>query len=251
MKLWSAEAGAPEQPLVVLIHGAMDRSASMVLLSRRLDQRCRVLRYDRRGYGHSAAHPGPFTMAAHVADVITLLAGRPAVLVGHSYGGNVAMAAAAEHDLVVGVAIYESPLPWEPFWPPPHDSTPVTPTGAEATGDAAEAFMRRLIGDRRWEALPERTRRSRRAEGAALVAELADLRERRPWKSTDIRVPVMVGVGSLAAERYQHGMAHVASNIAGAELVRLDGGGHNAPATDPDQFCEQLIDPLLRRVGWR
>ena len=95
--VWSAEAGEALHPLIVFVHGAMDRSASMLKLSRRLDDEYRVLRYDRRGYGHSVTHPGPFAMADQVADLVGLLAGRRAVLVGHSYGGNVALAAAAGH----------------------------------------------------------------------------------------------------------------------------------------------------------
>ena len=51
--LWSEEAGAADDPLVVVIHGSMDRSAGMLKLSRRLDDDFRVLRYDRRGYGRS------------------------------------------------------------------------------------------------------------------------------------------------------------------------------------------------------
>lgn len=211
MKIWSAESGDASHRLIVLIHGAMDRSASMLKLSRRLDERYRVLRYDRRGYGHSVRHSGPFDVASQVADLVGLLAGRRAVLVGHSFGGNVALAAAATHgDLVDGVVVYESPLPWEPFWPPPMAGVSARGRGgssasnsADTTGDAAEGFMRRLIGDERWLALPERTRLSRRSEGLALVSELRDLREHRPWIAADIRVPVMVGVGSRAAERYQ------------------------------------------------
>ena len=101
--IWSAEAGHAGDPLIVLVHGAMDRSASMLKLSRRLDHQYRVLRYDRRGYGHSVAHPGPFGMAHQVADLIALLAGRRAVLIGHSYGGNVALAAAAAQGDLVGI----------------------------------------------------------------------------------------------------------------------------------------------------
>ena len=33
---------------------------------------------------------------------------------------------------------------------------------------AAERFMRRMVGDARWEALPERTRATRRREGVAM-----------------------------------------------------------------------------------
>lgn len=242
MRVWSAEAGDDSHPLIVLIHGAMDRSASMLMLSRRLDARCRVLRYDRRGYGRSADDAGPFDMTGQVADLVELLAGRRAVLFGHSYGGNVAMAAAAQHgDLVRGVAIYESPMPWEPFWPRHTGGTPANQTPA----DAAEAFMRRLIGDERWLALPDRTRFSRRSEGLALAGELADLRAHRPWEAADVKVPLIVGVGSLARERYQDGMAIIAGEVPGAQLVRLEGCGHNAPATDPDQVFRELLEPLL------
>ena len=107
--VWAEEAGDPEHPLVVVIHGSMDRSAGMLKLSRRLDADFRVLRYDRRGYGRSFPHPGPFTMDAQVEDLVGLLAGRKAVLIGHSYGGNVALATADHHpDLVAGVAVYET-----------------------------------------------------------------------------------------------------------------------------------------------
>ena len=88
----------------------------MLKLSRRLDADFRVLRYDRRGYGRSFPHPGPFTMDAQMDDLVALLAGRKAVLIGHSYGGNVALATADHHpDLVAGVAVYETPLSWEPW----------------------------------------------------------------------------------------------------------------------------------------
>ena len=98
---WSEEAGSDRAPLIVLVHGSMDRSAGLLKLSRRLDADHRVLRYDRRGYGRSAPHPGPFGMDGQVADLVELLDGRPAVVFGHSYGGNVALAAAARRpDLV-------------------------------------------------------------------------------------------------------------------------------------------------------
>jgi pimeloyl-ACP methyl ester carboxylesterase len=73
--------GPAEAPLIVLVHGAMDRSAAMVLLSRRLDEDFRVLRYDRRGYARSHGAGGPFTMDSHVADLESLLAGRRALVV--------------------------------------------------------------------------------------------------------------------------------------------------------------------------
>ena len=188
--IWHDAAGDPGAPLVVVIHGSMDRSAGMLKVSRLLDGRFRVLRYDRRGYGRSAPHLGPFDMDAQVGDLVELLAGRRAVLIGHSYGGNVALATADRHpDLVAAVAIYESPLSWEPWWPGnTAGSRVVAEPGSPAV--AAERFMRRMLGDSRWEALPERVRVHRLTEGAALVGELSDLQVNPPWRADQLHLPV-------------------------------------------------------------
>ena len=246
--LWSEAAGSADDPLVVVIHGSMDRSAGMLKLSRRLDDEFRVLRYDRRGYGRSFPHGGPFTMGAQVADLVGLLDGRRAVLIGHSYGGNIALAAADHHpDLVAGVAVYETPLSWEPWWP---GSTAGSVAVAEAgqPGDAAERFMRRMIGDRRWEELPERSRLARRSEGTALVNELADLRRNQPWSATRITAPVVVSFGSLGKPHHHRGMQHAAA-LLGCPLVELAGCRHDAPLSHATLFRSAVVDPLLQTVG--
>ena len=246
--LWAEEAGAETNPLVVVIHGSMDRSAGMLRLSRQLDDDFRVLRYDRRGYGRSFPHDGPFTMGAQVADLAELLDGRRAVLVGHSYGGNVALTTAEQHaDLVAGVAVYEMPLSWEPWWPGTTAGA-VAVAAAGRPGEAAESFMRRMIGNRRWEALPEATREARRAEGVAMVAELADLRQHRPWHAENISVPVVVSYGSLGRPHHRDGMAHVAE-LLGCPLVLMEGCHHDAPMSHAARFRAEVVDPLLRLVG--
>jgi pimeloyl-ACP methyl ester carboxylesterase len=243
--LWSEEIGDPLLELVLLIHGSMDRSAGMLKLSRRLDRQCRVVRYDRRGYGRSRPHHGPFGMAAQVDDALAMLAGRRAVIFGHSYGGNVALAvAAAAPEQVAGVAVYETPLSWEPWWP---GSTAGAAAVAAANEPelAAERFMRRMIGDDRWQALPERTQQVRRAEGVAMVGELADLRLHRPWSADRITVPVRAGFGARGAPHHRMGMEHLAAEIAGATLCELAGCGHDAPMRHPDLVVTELVAPLL------
>ncbi|TPW15470.1 MAG: alpha/beta hydrolase fold protein [Acidimicrobiaceae bacterium] len=243
--LWHDEVGRPDGPLVVLIHGSMDRSTGMLKLGRQLAGSARVLRYDRRGYGRSAPHPGPHTIDHQVADLVHLLAGRQAVLVGHSYGGNVALAVAARHpQSVSAVAIYETPLSWEPWWPgSTAGSEAVAAAGDPA--DAAERFMRRLIGDERWEALPQRTRDTRKVEGAAMVAELSDLRRRAPWRADEIVHPVIAGYGTLGSAHHRRGMRHVADSVATARVVELEGCRHDAPLSHPALFAELLVEPLL------
>ncbi len=246
--IWADEAGAPENPLIALIHGSMDRSAGMLKLSRQLDEEFRVLRYDRRGYGRSAHHAGPFEMSAQVDDLVDLLAGRRAVLVGHSYGGNVALTAADRHpELVAGVAVYETPLSWEPWWPKTTAGS-VAVAGTAGTEAAAERFLRRMLGDDRWEALPERSKQTRRAEGVAMVGELADIRRNKPWSEASIKVPVVVAFGTLGAAHHRRGMTHAAAAL-GCPLVELDNCRHDAPLSHPSLFRSAVIDPLLRAVG--
>lgn len=248
-EIWSDQVGPADAPLVVLVHGTMDRSMGMSRLSRRLDHRFRVLRYDRRGYGRSTPHSGPFDMAAQVRDLMALLADRPAVLVGHSYGGNVVLAAASQFpDQICGVGVYETPLSWEPWWP----GTTAGAAARATTGDAAEAaerFMRRLISDAAWEALPERTKVTRRAEGPAMVGELRDLQANEPWSGSDIVCPVVLGYGSLAREHHRDGMRFVRAQIQASTLVELPGCRHDAPMSHSELFASQIIEPLMRKVG--
>lgn len=246
--LFVEEDGDEGAPVVAVVHGSMDRAAGMIRVARRLRSRFRVVRYDRRGYGRSV-HEGPFGADAQVADLVAVLAGRRAVLIGHSYGGNVALATAARHpDLVAAAAIYETPLSWAPWWPASTaGSRAVDEPGT--TEEAAERFMRRLIGDQRWEELPQRVRDQRRSEGAALVGELGDLRVNPPWHPEDLRLPVVFGYGSNGAAHHQRGMTDAAAMLPGAQLVVLDGCGHDAPLWRADQLVAELVEPALTAAG--
>jgi pimeloyl-ACP methyl ester carboxylesterase len=239
--IWSQETGPPNAPLVALVHGAMDRSASMVPLSRRLDEGFRVLRYDRRGYARSRAAGGSYTIAAHVADLAAQLDGRRAVLFGHSYGGNVALALAERHpDLVRAVAVYEVPLSWLPWWP---GSTGRSNRASRVSPeDAAEQFMRRMVGDERWEALPRFVRDARRAEGTALVEEIADLAAGAPWQPERIDVPVVAIYGSLTREHHRDGCHYLAELLSDRDAVVIDGARHNGPFTHPADVAAVIGD---------
>jgi pimeloyl-ACP methyl ester carboxylesterase len=253
MTIWSDEAGPPDAPLVVLIHGSMDRSTGMLRLSRRLDGAFRVLRYDRRGYGKSAPadhpHQGPFDMHAQVGDLMAQLAGRRAVLIGHSYGGNVALAAAAQHpDEIAGVAVYETPLSWEPWWPGTTAGAAARATDGDAA-EAAERFMRRLVSDPVWEGLPERTKATRRREGSAMVGELRDLAAHRPWQAADVRCPVVLSYGELGAPHHRQGMQHVHALMPGSALFVLPRARHDAPMSNAEEFAATVVDSIAVAAG--
>lgn len=234
--VWSSERGPDSAELIVLVHGAMDRSSSLVRLSRQLDQRYRVLRFDRRGYARSLDVGPPHTMAANVDDLLGLLAGRPALVVGHSYGGNVALAAAARSPLVRGVVTYECPLSWLDWWP--GSSRHVDPAVPPAR--VAEGFMRRVIGRERWESLPPRVQEQRRAEGSTLVAELTDLLV-APWEPEQIAVPVVAMRGGRSAGHHQAGAEVVGELLGGRPVVTVAEAGHNGPTTHPEAVARTIV----------
>lgn len=243
--IWSHESGLQGAPLLVTIHGAMDRSASMVKLSRLLDHEFRVLRYDRRGYGRSKPHDGPFTMHDQVDDLMELVAGRRAILFGHSFGGDVALAAADRYPgLVRAVAVYETPLSWLDWWP---GSTKSWPPGQDPAV-AAEGFMRRMIGDERWEALPAKSRAERMDEGVALTAELADLSAHAPWSFERITMPFVAMYGGATGNHHRTGAIYLAEHIPGTvsdgafdgAAVPIADAFHNGPYTHPRPVADVL-----------
>ena len=161
------------------------------------------------------------------------------------------MLAQRRPDLVRAVGVYEAPMYWEPWWPADTTGQRVlsardAPDGA---GDAAEAFMRRVIGDERWERLPAGTRALRRAEGPALVGELSSLTASVPYEAEAITVPVLVARGEQSKPHHREAAVVLAERLAtpgrGApsELVDVPGVGHGIHLQDPHAFAA-LVDRL-------
>lgn len=237
---------AESADLVVLIHGSMDRGPSFSRVVTRLGD-LRVLTYDRRGYHRSRqALPLARTLDAHVEDLFTVLAGRRAVAAGHSYGGTMALAAAWRRPAQIrAVVAYEPPAPWFPWWP--KRSAGGSAAGARGPQDAAETFMRRVIGDTRWERLPERTRTRRRDEGPALIAEMTSMRDDgAPFDPDQVAVPTVIARGELSAPHHRRAAGALADLIPGAELVEVEGAGHGAHLSHPDDFAATVRRALER-----
>lgn len=208
----------------------------------------RVVLYDRRGYARSRDLGGPFTVDAHVDDLASVVGDRQVVLFGHSFGGAVVLAfAEREPESVLGVAVYETPMSWLPFWTTPGSVSAEAGSGKDPR-DIAEAFMRRMIGNRRWESLPEATRRSRREEGDTLVGDIIDLQSRSPYDLTRITCPVLSAAGSASHERFHRSARLVHEGCSDSRLVIGEGWQHNAHVSHPSEFSELVIKPLVRRV---
>lgn len=105
-------------PLIVAVHGLSSSRRGWARIAEHLADRYRVVAYDQRGHGDSAAK-GPMTLersVADLADVVASLGEAVDALMGHSWGGAVAVAGGRRLDVSRVVAIdpmlYVEPGVW-------------------------------------------------------------------------------------------------------------------------------------------
>jgi pimeloyl-ACP methyl ester carboxylesterase len=242
------------RPVVVLVHGSLDRASSFTRVMRRLED-LHTVAYDRRGYHRSrSALPINTTLDGHIDDLVEVIDGREAVVVGHSYGGAVALGAAVRsggNGPIRALAVYEPPMPWLDLWPTRPSATDREDVSrldpAERDARAAEGFFRRMVGDAAWERLPESERDARRADGPALAAELDAIRiAEAPFDVTTLAVPVVCGRGENSAPRHRESVGWLVEHIPGAELVEIAGAGHGAHLSHPDAFAAMVRRAVTR-----
>jgi pimeloyl-ACP methyl ester carboxylesterase len=111
-------------PTVILDAAGGNSSATWGLVQPELARSTRVCAYDRAGMGWSERGPLPRDLKQHVLELHALLSGAgiegPYVMVGHSYGGRVALVYAKEYPSdVVGMALIDpGKLDDDPHFPP-------------------------------------------------------------------------------------------------------------------------------------
>jgi len=220
---------------VVLIHGTMDRASSFAKVLSHLSD-LDVVTYDRRGYGRRWNEPAS-SLADHVDDVLEQIGDRPSVVVGHSIGGDFALAAAVRRpDLVSAVGAWEAPLAWLPWWPEESAGTQAV-TRDITPEDAAELFMRGVVGDEVWERLPDSTKEARRREGPAMLLDVNGIRAAAPFDVAAVKVPLVSGHGGASKPYHRRSAEWLVEHVADGELYEIDGAGHGAHASHPEQFA--------------
>ncbi len=230
MDLAVTEVGSGDA-LVVFVHGVLGRGRSFDRVADVLVSECRMLWYDRRGYGDSAGTTdGPVAIDRHIVDLLDVLDGRRAVVVGHSFGGVTAMGAAARTpDAVAAVVLYETSMAWVPAW---DDSVMREVLGDE---DPEAAALRVMLGDR-YDAMSDDERARRRVEARVFIAEEASVRTGTPpFAVADIQAPLVYGRSD--ARVMPEVVEHLRSQLPRMEVVTLPGAGHHAHRTAPDAFA--------------
>jgi len=231
-------------PFVVVLHATLSTGRQLAPLVRELAATgdVRLVAPDRRGSGeHRLDPPREVAVAEHLADLEALLDAegvRRAVLLGHSFGGVVALEAAARlPERVAAVVAYEPPYGPLANARMRRAFELVARATAEAAASggppaAARAFMRGVAGRGAWDALPERTRVSLETEGGGALADAA-MSGLDPEGLARIVCPVTILTGSASEPFYAPIAGALEARIPGARHVKLAGLRHTAPIIDP------------------
>ncbi len=248
-------------PPLLLLHATLSSSTQLRPLADRLTARFTVIAVDRRGSGASrppaALPPGPIDMAVHVDDLVAILAAEQIgsiLVVGHSYGGCLALELAARRPgLVVGGWVYEPP--YGPAGSPSvgHALADVGRRTAAAVrrggpGAAAEAFLDAVAGRGAVAALSPAALARLRSSGPSALAD-ANLLGLELSGLAGIRCPVTLAGGTLSPPFYTEILNGLVTRIPGASIVRIAGVGHGAPISHPG-ILAAAVEEFAVRSGW-
>jgi len=256
------EAGSG--PGVVCLHSNASSSGQWRGLMDALAPKFHLLAADSYGAGKSPPWPQDRKVSLH--DEVALLepvfarAGDSFSLVGHSYGGGIALIAALVHrHRLRAMALYEPTLfaVVERESPSPNDVDGIrncvaTSVAALEAGDAtgaARCFIDFWMGPRSFDRMPERVQ--------AATAE--SVRNIQGWKDAlfdeptpleafaKLDVPVLLLVGTRSPLSSRAVARRLERALPKGELVELEGLGHMGPITHPEQVND-AISRYLERI---
>ena len=215
----------------------------------------RVISYDRRGCGRSE-RPEPYerTMVTEQADdaaaLLDALDAAPAIVIGRSYGGAVAIDLALHHaDHVRALVLLEG------------DALGLSPAGLEwsrallermrevADRDGIEAVYKAVIdevmGEGVWDSFPEEVQRLLTENGPALLAELTYVDQEMPDAGAfaTITVPALLVAASDSPPEQRDMTERMADVLPKSRLVRV-GGGHLVDPAGAEvlDFVEEVVE---------
>jgi len=249
---------------VVCLHANASSSTQWRALMERLAPRCHVLAPDLYGAGKTPEWPSAETIA--LADEVALIApvlaaaGTPLTLIGHSYGGAVALLAAlADPARVRALVLYEPTLfaLVDAATPRPNDTEGIL-AAVDAAADAldagdraraAEHFIDYWMGAGSWQRMPEQ----RQAPIAAAAVNVRRWRHALVEEATPLAafgaltMPVLYLVGKRSTAAARAVARELVATLPNVERIELD-LGHMGPVTDPE-VVNHVVVAFLERVG--
>jgi len=257
------EAGSG--PGVVCLHSNASSSAQWRALMEALAPKFHVFAADSHGVGRSPPWPQDrkLTLRDEVAALEPVFdrAGERFSLVGHSYGGAIALVAAITlPGRVRALALYEPTLfsLVEHESPPPNDvdgirgavAAAVQALGAGDTAGAARHFIDFWMAPGAFDAMPERNRTAI-AEAVTKVQGWKDALFGEPGLASalaELRVPVLLLTGSRSPLSSRAVARRLSQLLPQSESLQLEGLGHMGPVTHPD-VVNARIESFLDQRG--
>jgi pimeloyl-ACP methyl ester carboxylesterase len=247
---------------VVLLHSSGGSSAQWRALAERLSSSFRVIAPDLYGYGATPGWPGqrPFSLAQEAEIVFSLIGrlGEPAHLIGHSFGGAVALHVARERsDLLRSLAVIE-PVAFHLLRDGGElDAQALNEISAVAAGvcaslgcgDYAGGFGRFVdywSGPGAWQSMPE-ARRAAFAPSLAKVALDFHATINEPASLADfacLALPALVVQGGKTALPTERICRLLAATLPEVGTATVPGAGHMLPITHRDAVNDLLAAHL-------
>jgi pimeloyl-ACP methyl ester carboxylesterase len=238
-------------PAVVLLHGGLNDSRMWDDQMKPLSKHYRVVRYDLRGFGKSAATSGQFWPTEDLRALLDFLKIERATVVGLSLGGIIAADFALEHPerverlVLVGAGLRGDKQP------PDAKTMNAYRVGArEGAERYFEAFLQSdlLAGVRERPRVRERMRRMMIDNYKALAYISAGLSQSPEPPTAErlaqIKAPTLVVIGSLDGKNLQNIADTLAAKIPRARKVTIHGASHHPPVETPKEFNRILLDFL-------
>ena len=267
------ERGQPKgtAPDVVLIHGSNGSTRDMSFaLAPALEDRYRILMFDRPGLGYSDPLPAASisAQAAALQQAAAAMGARRPLVLGQSYGGAVALAWAVHHpDHIAGLISVAGPShPWDTPLDPLYRVTS-TKLGAQLVVPFLTAFVSEdhartaLTSVYAPQAVPAgyadhfglgmSLRRTSWCSNARQRADLLEeIRELQPsYKNLSLPIEIIHGTADVTVSLEIHGEKLV-QEVTSARLTALTGVGHMPHQTHP-QAVAAAVDRAARRAQLR
>lgn len=240
---------------VVLVHGADIGDTFLPMMGEPALGRYRLVRYRRRGYG-AGGSTGAVSIGRHAADCRALLDAlgiRTAHVVGHSYGGCVALQLALDAPRYVrSLVLLEPSLLVRPGLGAFRTAmAPVYARYADGDAEGALAAFWDVVGPGWREAdLGDTGFLDQALAGAAAMFD-ADLPSLRDWEfgpeqAAGVRQPVMYVLGGDTLALYRENLASLRRWVPQLRSVEIPGANHLLPVLRPAEVAELVAGFLAR-----
>lgn len=225
-----------EGPQVAMLHGLLLGNLATWYFGAGADLATdhRVLLHDLRGHGRSEVPPDGYDVATHAADLDARLPDGPVALVGHSFGGLVALHWALAHpDRVTHLVLVDTPLP------------PTAPAEIATFVQQDPAAMVDALPDGLKEAVASGRRQARKlvahlvqlATQTTLLTDLTAAEAPDDQALAALNVPTALIYGADSSCRASG--EHLAATLPHATLVTLP-GGHYLHLDAPDALSAAI-----------